>query len=157
MPGTSGADREAQREDWPRRSRRHNTLEIFYDYFTERIEERRRAPRGDVLSGMAAAIPRRNASRARRGGAHRLQHIRGRPGGAQPGIHGQELTVHDEIRIDRDRCMGSSGCVGYAPNTFDQDDDTVAVVVNQHGDPAEKIQAAIASCPARAISLIEIS
>ncbi|HEY6787462.1 MAG TPA: ferredoxin [Trebonia sp.] len=64
--------------------------------------------------------------------------------------------MHRELRIDRDLCMGSSQCVGYAPNTFDQDDDTVAVVVNQHGDPAEKIQAAIASCPTAAISLIEI-
>jgi ferredoxin len=53
--------------------------------------------------------------------------------------------------------MGSSQCVGYAPNTFDQDDDTVAVVIDQQGDPAEKIQAAIASCPTGAISLIEIS
>jgi ferredoxin len=33
----------------------------------------------------------------------------------------------------------------------------VAIVVNQHGDPDEKIQAAIASCPTQAISLIEIS
>jgi ferredoxin len=59
--------------------------------------------------------------------------------------------------MDRDRCMGSSRCVGYAPHTFDQDDDTVAVVVNQQGDGAEKIQAAIASCPTQAISLIETS
>jgi ferredoxin len=53
--------------------------------------------------------------------------------------------------------MGSSQCVGYAPHTFDQDDDTVAVVINQDGDPAESIQAAIASCPTQAISLIGTS
>ena len=62
-----------------------------------------------------------------------------------------------EIRIDRDLCMGSSQCVGYAPGTFDQDDDAVAIVVNPHGDPDEKVQAAIANCPTQAISLIEIS
>jgi ferredoxin len=50
--------------------------------------------------------------------------------------------------------MGSSQCAGYAPNTFDTDD-TVAVVVNQHGDPEEKVQAAIANCPTRAISIVE--
>ena len=33
----------------------HNTLEVFYDYFSARIEERRREPRGDVLTGMANA------------------------------------------------------------------------------------------------------
>ena len=37
------------------RSGGHNTLEILYDYFSERIAERRAHPRGDVLSGMAAA------------------------------------------------------------------------------------------------------
>jgi ferredoxin len=51
--------------------------------------------------------------------------------------------------------MGSSQCAGYAPNTFDTDDDTVAVVVNQHGDPEEKVQAAIANCPTQAISIVE--
>jgi cytochrome P450 len=33
----------------------HNTLEVFYDYFSARIEERRRDPRADVLTGMANA------------------------------------------------------------------------------------------------------
>jgi cytochrome P450 len=33
----------------------NNTLEVFYDYFTDRIEDRRRHPRSDVLTGIAAA------------------------------------------------------------------------------------------------------
>jgi cytochrome P450 len=33
----------------------HNTLEVFYDYFADRIEDRRREPRTDVLTGIAAA------------------------------------------------------------------------------------------------------
>jgi cytochrome P450 family 150 subfamily A5 len=33
----------------------HNTLDILYDYFSERIADRRAQPRGDVLTGMAAA------------------------------------------------------------------------------------------------------
>jgi ferredoxin len=44
--------------------------------------------------------------------------------------------------------MGSAQCIWYAPHTFDQDDDTVAIVINQHGDPEEDIQTAVASCPA---------
>ena len=62
---------------------------------------------------------------------------------------------YHEIRVDRDLCMGSAQCVGYAPNTFDQDDDTVAVVISQHGDPEDRIWAAIASCPTQAISRVE--
>jgi cytochrome P450 family 150 subfamily A5 len=34
----------------------HNTLEIFYDYFSARVEERRQQPLGDVLTGMAQAM-----------------------------------------------------------------------------------------------------
>jgi ferredoxin len=64
-------------------------------------------------------------------------------------------TVRREIRIDRTRCMGSAQCVWYAPHTFDQDDDTVAVVVDQHGDPEDKIKTAIVSCPTQAISIVE--
>ncbi|WP_029432325.1 cytochrome P450 [Blastococcus sp. URHD0036] len=33
----------------------HRSLSPLYDYFVERIEERRREPRGDVLTGMAMA------------------------------------------------------------------------------------------------------
>ena len=33
----------------------HNTLEIFYDYFSEKIAERRQQPLNDVLTGMALA------------------------------------------------------------------------------------------------------
>jgi ferredoxin len=53
--------------------------------------------------------------------------------------------------------MGSAQCCFYAPNTFDQDEETIAVAADQHGDPEEAISTAIASCPARAISRVERS
>jgi ferredoxin len=63
-------------------------------------------------------------------------------------------TTNREIRVDRDLCMGSGQCVWYAPNTFDQDDETIAVVADPVGDPAEKIQTAVDFCPTRALSLV---
>jgi cytochrome P450 family 150 subfamily A5 len=51
LPGT-GASRPRDKE---RKPARHNTLEVFYDYFSARIEERRRQPAADVLTGMATA------------------------------------------------------------------------------------------------------
>ncbi len=63
-------------------------------------------------------------------------------------------TTHYEIRVDRDLCMGSGQCCWYAPNTFDQDDETIAVVTDQQGDPEETIQMAVISCPTRAISIV---
>jgi ferredoxin len=52
--------------------------------------------------------------------------------------------------------MGSAQCCWYAPNTFDQDDETVAVVINQQGDTEEAIQTAIVSCPTHAISIHQL-
>ena len=66
-----------------------------------------------------------------------------------------EFAVDREIRVDRDVCIGSAQCSWYAPNTFDQDEDTVAVVIDQHGDADEAIADAVKSCPTRAISIVE--
>ncbi|MFT4158309.1 MAG: ferredoxin [Microbacterium sp.] len=56
------------------------------------------------------------------------------------------------LSIDRDRCMGSGQCTFYAPDTFDLDEDSIAIVVDQHGDADDKIQMAIDVCPTRAIA-----
>ena len=62
-------------------------------------------------------------------------------------------TAHREIRVDRSLCMGSGQCCFYAPNTFDQDDETIAIVTDPGGDPEEAIQAAVDGCPTQAISI----
>ena len=64
-------------------------------------------------------------------------------------------TAHREIRVDRTLCMGSGQCSWYAPNTFDQDDETIAIVIDSRGDPAEAIQNAVDSCPTRALSIVD--
>jgi ferredoxin len=65
-------------------------------------------------------------------------------------------TAHREIRVDRSRCMGSGQCCWYAPNTFDQDDETIAIVTDPQGDPEDTIQTAVGSCPARALSIVTV-
>jgi ferredoxin len=64
-----------------------------------------------------------------------------------------ETTANREIHVNRDLCMGSGQCLWYAPNTFDQDDNTVAIVIDQHGDPEDAVTTAINSCPTKAISV----
>lgn len=59
------------------------------------------------------------------------------------------------IRIDRERCMGSGNCSFWAPATFDLDDEGKAIVVDPDGDPRDKIQGAVDGCPTLAISLTE--
>ncbi|RYF38184.1 MAG: ferredoxin [Comamonadaceae bacterium] len=56
-----------------------------------------------------------------------------------------------ELTIDRDRCMGSGQCTFYAPATFDLDDLSIAMVIDDHGDDEDKIQQAINVCPTRSI------
>lgn len=58
----------------------------------------------------------------------------------------------NELTIDRDRCMGSGQCTFYAPNTFDLDDLSIAVVIDPDGDPEDKIEMAIDVCPTRSIA-----
>ncbi|MEU4654878.1 ferredoxin [Streptomyces sp. NPDC023723] len=57
-----------------------------------------------------------------------------------------------DLTIDRDRCMGSGQCTFYAPGTFDLDDMSIAVVVDDHGDSEDKIQMAMTVCPTRSIA-----
>ncbi|MFC1405276.1 MULTISPECIES: ferredoxin [Streptacidiphilus] len=57
-----------------------------------------------------------------------------------------------ELTVDRDRCMGSGQCTFYAPNTFDLDDLSIAVVIDQHGDGEDEIKMAIDVCPTRSIA-----
>ncbi|MFT4306585.1 MAG: ferredoxin [Microbacterium sp.] len=57
-----------------------------------------------------------------------------------------------ELTVDRDRCMGSGQCTFYAPNTFDLDELSIAIVTDDHGDSDDKIQKAIDVCPTRAIA-----
>jgi len=64
-------------------------------------------------------------------------------------------TAHREIRVDRTLCMGSGQCCWYAPNTFDQDDETVAIVIDPAGDTEEAIRSAVSGCPTGALSIVE--
>jgi ferredoxin len=57
-----------------------------------------------------------------------------------------------ELTIDRDRCMGSGQCTFYAPHTFDLDDLSIAIIVEEDGDSDDKVQMAIDVCPTRAIA-----
>lgn len=60
-----------------------------------------------------------------------------------------------EVQVDRSLCMGSGQCVWYAPQTFAQDESTIAIVIDQHGDPDETIETAVTSCPTGALSFVE--
>jgi ferredoxin len=61
------------------------------------------------------------------------------------------MTV--EIRIDREKCMGSGNCSFWAPGTFDLDDEGIATVIDPEGDGDEKVVLAAQGCPTQAIAV----
>lgn len=58
-----------------------------------------------------------------------------------------------EIRIIRSKCISAATCVVYAPNTFDLDKESIAIIKNGEWDRLEKIIAAAQSCPVMAIEI----
>jgi ferredoxin len=63
------------------------------------------------------------------------------------------MTEPLEIRIDRDRCMGSGNCLFWAPATFDLADEGYAVVLDPGATDEERLRIAAQGCPVGAISL----
>lgn len=59
------------------------------------------------------------------------------------------------VEIDREACIACGLCASVAPQVF-RLEGGVAVVHNQQGDSAEKIQQCIDGCPVAAISWKEL-
>jgi ferredoxin len=60
-----------------------------------------------------------------------------------------------KVEIDRDLCIGDQACCAEAPNTFEMDDENIAVVTNPAGDSDDEILAAAKTCPVDAIKVID--
>ena len=57
------------------------------------------------------------------------------------------------ITIDREKCIGSGNCVFNADGVFGQDDDGIAIVVDQDAKSADTVEFAATSCPVKAITV----
>jgi ferredoxin len=66
---------------------------------------------------------------------------------------GTQMSEPLDIRIDRDRCMGSGNCLFWAPATFDLGEDGHAVVLDAAATDVERLRVAVEGCPVGAISL----
>ncbi len=63
------------------------------------------------------------------------------------------MTEPLDIRIDRDRCMGSGNCMFWAPATFDLGEDGYSVVLDAAATDEDRLRVAAQGCPVGAISL----
>jgi ferredoxin len=56
-----------------------------------------------------------------------------------------------KITIIRELCIGAGTCLIHAPNTFDLDNENIAILKNIEGESVPAIIAAAKSCPTLAI------
>jgi ferredoxin len=62
-----------------------------------------------------------------------------------------------KVELEADKCVASGQCVLAAMDVFDQDDDGIAILLEDQPGPEllDDVKEAIAVCPAAAIRLVE--
>ncbi|MDX3570632.1 ferredoxin [Streptomyces sp. ID05-47C] len=62
-----------------------------------------------------------------------------------------------KVELEADKCVASGQCVLAAMDVFDQDDDGIAILLEEQvGDSRlDDVKEAVALCPAAAIRLVE--
>ena len=62
-----------------------------------------------------------------------------------------------KVELEADKCVASGQCVLAAMQVFDQDDDGIAILLEEQvgAEHLDDVREAIAVCPAAAIRLVE--
>ena len=60
-----------------------------------------------------------------------------------------------KIEIDREACTSVGTCLAVAPNTFELDDEGIAIIKNPTGEDEATILQAAQSCPVNAIIITD--
>jgi ferredoxin len=73
----------------------------------------------------------------------------------QPSTPKQTVQVQQvgkyTVKVIREKCIGAGSCIAIAPNTFKFDEQNIAEVISQNGDPDDVKLLAAQSCPTAAI------
>ncbi|MGC0343914.1 ferredoxin [Streptomyces sp. SLBN-8D4] len=62
-----------------------------------------------------------------------------------------------KVELEADKCVASGQCVLASADVFDQDDDGIAILLEEQvgDDRLDDVEEAVAVCPAAAIRLVE--
>ncbi|MFG2133664.1 ferredoxin [Streptomyces sp. NPDC048751] len=62
-----------------------------------------------------------------------------------------------KVELEADKCVASGQCVVAAMEVFDQDDDGIAILLDERpaAEHLDQVREAVAVCPAAAIRLVE--
>ena len=66
-----------------------------------------------------------------------------------------DLVAGVHVHADRDVCIGAGMCVLTAGAVFDQDDDGIVVLLDEHPADEVAVRDAVANCPSGALSLVD--
>ncbi len=66
-----------------------------------------------------------------------------------------DLVAGVHVYADRDVCIGAGMCVLTAGAVFDQDDDGIVVLLDEHPSDEAAVREAVANCPSGALSLVD--
>lgn len=55
------------------------------------------------------------------------------------------------VKVINDKCIGAASCVAIAPHTFKLNEQNIAEVISQNGDPDDTKMLGAQSCPTTAI------
>ena len=59
-----------------------------------------------------------------------------------------------EVRVEKDKCIGTGNCIDLAPGVFEFDAEGKSSVIDASGADDETLKEAAESCPVEAITLI---
>lgn len=60
-----------------------------------------------------------------------------------------------KVKIIEDKCIGAASCVGIAPQTYQMNDDNIAILLSDDKDTPENILLGAQSCPTNAIEIYD--
>lgn len=55
------------------------------------------------------------------------------------------------VRVINEKCIGAASCAAIAPGTYEMNEENIAVVISQNGDPDDMKLLGAQSCPTAAI------
>lgn len=65
-------------------------------------------------------------------------------------VHVQQVGKY-KVEVINEKCIGAASCVAIAPGTFRLNEQNIAEVISQNGDPDDMKLLAAQSCPTTAI------
>lgn len=60
-----------------------------------------------------------------------------------------------QVTVINDKCIGAASCVALAPGTFKMNEDNIAEVISQNGDPDDMKLLGAQSCPTAAVIVVD--